>query len=294
MPWTGHIAAPPGTPHGLLRYLVSVGPLARSVADLRLALKVIAGPDGKQWEIPPVTLTLCPPRPLREMRIAWSDDFGGVPITAETRDALEKMVEALEQKGCRTERINPPDFDFALATMLRQKIQMSAVFARGTPLHLPRWVVRKLGKVLFRDNPVSRGYLGGMGANLAEYGKALARRDRLIAALEQFLTGWDGWLCPVAPMPAFPHLDTSNAIKQLRATVEVDGKEIPYTLANSAYTDPFNTTGNPVVVLPLTRSNQGLPIGVQVVGRRWKDMELLAMAESLTQVTEGYRSPPGC
>jgi amidase len=111
--------------------------------------------------------------------------------------------------------------------------------------------------------------------------------------MKHFLSDWDAWLCPVAALPAYPHLPSRNPIEQLRATVEVDGQTIPYLLATSVYTGLFNLTGNPVVVLPLARSKEGLPIGLQVVGKRWDDMNLLAVAKQLTRLTGGFQSPPG-
>ena len=69
--------------------------------------------------------------------------------------------------------------------------------------------------------------------------------------------------------------------------------KIPYILATNVYTGLFNLTGNPVVVLPLTKSKEELPIGLQVVGRRWDDMTLLTIAEKLPHVTGGFQSLPG-
>ena len=68
---------------------------------------------------------------------------------------------------------------------------------------------------------------------------------------------------------------------------------MPYLLATSVHTGLFNLTGNPAIVLPLARSHEGLPIGVQLVGRRWSDMTLLAVAAQLTQVTGRFEPPPG-
>jgi amidase len=133
----------------------------------------------------------------------------------------------------------------------------------------------------------------GAGATLPGYARALSQRDAFIARMEHFLADWDAWLCPVAALPAYPHLQSRNPIEQLRATVEVDGQRIPYILATSMYTGIFNLTGNPVVVLPLSRTQEGLPIGVQVVGNRWKDMDLLAVAQTLSEVTGLFQVPPG-
>jgi amidase len=75
--------------------------------------------------------------------------------------------------------------------------------------------------------------------------------------------------------------------------VDVDERKVPYFLATTAFTNVFNLTGHPAVVLPLTLSKDGLPIGVQVVGRRWSEPALLALAKQLAPVTGPFRAPPG-
>jgi amidase len=173
------------------------------------------------------------------------------------------------------------------------ELKEAALTVRSSPLHLPRFVWRALSGPLSRSNPTSRGLLRGAGATLPGYARALSQRDVFIAKMERFLAGWDAWLVPVAALPAYPHLLSRNPIEQLRASVQVDRQTIPYLLATSVYTGLFNLTGNPVVVLPLGCTQEGLPIGVQVVGRRWSDMALLAVAGQLVQVTGRFRPPPG-
>ncbi len=293
VPFTGHIPPPPGSKgRGLLRYFLTPGPLARSVEDLQLALTIIAGPDEREWEVPPVPLAPSPARDLREFHFVWSDDFG-VPVSAEIRTALADLAAELARSGCRVERRDPPEFDFAQALQVYGELKEAALTVRSSPLHLPRFVWRALSEQIPSSNPTSRGLMRGAGADLQGYARALSQRDVFIAKMEHFLADWDAWLCPVAALPAYPHLQARNPIEQLRATVEVDGQKIPYLLATSVYTGLFNLTGNPVVVLPLARTKEGLPIGVQVVGKRWNDMALLAVAEQLTQVTGRFQPPPG-
>jgi len=82
-------------------------------------------------------------------------------------------------------------------------------------------------------------------------------------------------------------------IAQPRANLAVDGQPVPYTLATSVYTALFNLTGSPAVALPLGRSQEGLPFGVQVASRRWGDMELLAVARALSELTGPFQPPMG-
>jgi amidase len=293
VPFTGHIPPPPGSSgRGLLRYFLTPGPLARSVEDLTLALTIIAGPDEREWEVPPVPLAPSPARAWRGLCFAWSDDFG-VPVAAEIRTALQNLADELARAGCRVERRDPLDFDYGQALQVYGELKEAALTVRSSPLHLPRFVWRALSGLLSGSNPTSRGLLRGAGATLPGYARALSQRDVLIAKMERFLADWDAWLVPVAALPAYPHIPSRNPIEQLRATVQVDGQTIPYLLATSVYTGLLNLTGNPVVVLPLGCTKEGLPIGAQVVGRRWADMALLAVAGQLVQVTGQFRPPPG-
>jgi amidase len=123
--------------------------------------------------------------------------------------------------------------------------------------------------------------------NQMRYAWALARRDELAREWEAFLAGYDAFLCPVAAVPAFTH-------RTKGAPIEVDGVKTPYSLAAGAWATLFNLFEGPSVVLPWTRSGDGLPIGLQLIGPRWKDIETLAVAEQIArEVTGDFRPPPG-
>lgn len=102
--------------------------------------------------------------------------------------------------------------------------------------------------------------------------------------MDEALEPWDAWLCPVAATPAFTHRPAWSAI-------EIDGRPYPHAVANGAYTMPFNLSGHPVVVIPIGQTQNDLPIGMQVVGKRWREMELLAIAQELDKVINAFRSP---
>jgi amidase len=132
---------------------------------------------------------------------------------------------------------------------------------------------------------------GGLGraipipTTLAQYFEALHRRDQSILAWEQFFQAWDVLLCPASMVTAFPHCDTGSPL-------QVDGEAVEYGMG-SAYSTVFNYTGHPAVVLTYKLDRDGLPIGVQVAGRRWVESRLLAIAQALSQVTGEYRRPAG-
>jgi amidase len=279
----GHIPEPPGTPRAV-RHMGVVGALARSVEDLQLCLSIIEGPDGRRWEVPPVGLETPSERVLNEYRFAWTDNFGDVPVTECTRKTLKEMAENLEKLGCQVEYQKPPGFDFEGAWRTWGEM-CGAEIGAATPV-LPRFLMRMKFAMMPGNSPLNRGFVRGAGLSMTRYVKALSRRDGFIEGLERFLETWDAWLCPVAAVPAFTH-------RKMGELFEVDGTKVPYLMATAGYTTIFNMTGSPVVVLPLSQSKEGMPIGVQVVGRRWGDIELLAIAAQLAEACGSFQRPPG-
>nr|MBP7322871.1 amidase [Deltaproteobacteria bacterium] len=274
------------------RNLSSPGPLARSIDDLILCLSIMAGPDNRDVDVPKVTLHAVPAPALQELRIAWTDNFGNVPITEETRKTLQALADRLVQLGCHVEKLNPPNFDFEIAwktygeiSGMQDGVNMPALFRQFT------YVVTQ---EQFKDVPTLQLYYAPM--TVEKYFIAMAQRDALIASLESFLAEWDAWLCPVSSTPAFQHLSPSfysGSHPVYTAPLYVDSQPLDYLVANMSYTTIFNLTGSPVVTIPAGATSEGLPIGIQVVGRRWYDMKLLAVADKIADVADAFKNPPG-
>jgi amidase len=284
VPISGHIPPLPGRPRGV-RYEGAAGPLARSLEDLRLGLKLLAGPDDEDWDVPPVPVRDVPRRELRSYRFAWTDDFGGLPVSRETRAALETLATTLDRLGCRVERCGPPGVDYEELWEVWGRVLGAEL---GSEMQaLTRFVFSVRFNAMRGDTPLNRGIVRGVNGDMGEYIEALSIHDRITGQMEKFLSQWDAWLCPTSVGPAFPHLVSGECI-------EVEGQKVPYLSATSAYTATFNLTGHPVVVLPVAKLvDSPLPLGIQVVGRRWLDEELLAVCEALTDVTGQFQKPPG-
>ena len=120
---------------------------------------------------------------------------------------------------------------------------------------------------------------------LKRYFEALHRRDRSIIAWECFFDNWDVLLCPAMMVTAFPHCEAGSPI-------DVDGKEIDYRMV-SAHGAVFNYSGHPAIAMPCGLGEDRLPIGVQLVGRKWNEARLLAVARAASELTGGFRRPPG-
>jgi Asp-tRNA(Asn)/Glu-tRNA(Gln) amidotransferase A subunit family amidase len=256
---TGQLADPPGMTRNF-RIMFSVGPMARHVDDLELALRVIAGPDGRDHEVPPVALSEAAAPQEKALRIAFAPSFPGTPVAVDISDAIERFATAMAGSVARVEPALPP-IDFAAGRQLFSDLT-DTLSAAIYPVREDR-----------------------TPATLSAFLQALDQRDVFISAWERFFDEWDVLLCPPVMCTAFTHRPSGEPIA-------VDGRPEKYWSLLD-YCCPFNLTGHPAGVLPIGFDSQGLPIGVQAVGKRWSDLRLLAIMRLLAARTAGFRPPPG-
>jgi amidase len=284
VPSTGHIPdwyIPGMTPRGSVRHMGVYGPLARSIADLRLCLPLLAGPDGRQPEVPPLPIAAeSAPPSVQDLRIALTDRFGDAAVSADTRATLEKVASTLERNGARVERIEPR-LDYEALWRTWGEIVGAEV---GQPMPFLLRNILRLKFQLMRDqSSIRRGMLRGVRLSIADLARALEYRNEITRSVDDVVERCDAWLCPVSPGPAFTHRKPGTPI-------ELDGRRSSY-FYTLAYATPFNLSGHPVVVLPAGRSKEGLPIGVQVVGQRWADEQLLDVAGLLDELVGDLQHP---
>jgi amidase len=289
----GQIPEVPGMPI-CLRQMMTTGCLARSIADVRLCFSLIAGADPRRPDVPPLPLDTPSGKSLQHLNIAWIDEWQAVPVSSETRAAMRTVRQTLKQAGAKIDRWLPPEFD--LSTMLSLYSRMAA-YVNNYAQPKDRYNIRRSVTLLFRTATQGERELRQLGnfsrylpellnPSLKGYFEALTERDRFIAQIDQALEPWDIWLTPVAATPAFTHRPAWSA-------VEIDGRAYPHAVANGAYTIPFNLSGHPAVVVPIGQTQTGLPIGMQIVGKRWREMELLTIAQEIDAAVDGFQSPSG-
>lgn len=294
VPTTGHILEVPGMPK-CIRQMLTVGALARSVEDLHLCVQLIAGADLYQPEIPPVPLDSPSTKSLEKRRIAWADEFSAFPVALEIKLAIQSVAKILTDVGTQVEQW-VPEFDFVAAWQIYYAVAAYNLLY-SEPVSFDTEFSRKIA-FLFREatqgdralrklsNVPGMIFPIFLNPSLKGYFEALSKRDRLIAQMDKELEPWDVWLCPVAMTTAFTHRAKGEA-------VDVDGRKVPYMMASGAYTVLFNLTGHPVVVIPIGQTLDGLPIGIQIVGKRWREMELLAIAHEINKVVGEFQHPSG-
>lgn len=284
----GHLPPKPGDVDGIRRMAVA-GPIAHELSDLAFLLDILGGPgvgDHRRVPVPPSTGA---PQ-LADLRIAWSDGFGGVPVSQEIRQAIQAFARRIESGGARVERAEPTGFPYDLAW----ETWGALVGAQGG--YERSNLARSIGDFFTRSarasSPMLRRIVGPI--TVPGYMEALTRQDTCIERLETFLADHDVWIVPVSSTTAFPHHAPTRKFGEFfvyDTPLDVDGTAVPYYVATQSYTTVFSLTESPVVTIPIEVDHRGAPIGVQIVGRRFDDRRLIEIAKLLDDFA--YRSRRG-
>jgi len=271
IPATGHFPISVG-PFALLGV---VGPMARTMEDLKLLFEVMQGSDDGDPSAAPVPVCWPGKDDLKRIRIGYFEDDGRTAVTSETRAALRKAAEALQDAGFAVERFRPDKLE--LARQLWWKLfgvaggMMLGPLTEGHEAEL---------------SPILKEFSSWVAAEPAHSAQSLLETwiQRDVVRMEIFaqMREYPVLLCPVAAIPAFQHGERSWG---------VDGSMVKYLDAWS-YCEWFNLLGTPAAVVPAGESPEGLPIGVQIVARPWQEELVLSIAEVLQKQCGGWRKPP--
>jgi len=270
IPATGHFPTSVG-PFALIGV---VGPMARTVSDLKVLFEAMQGPDDGDPSAAPVPLRWPSRSDLKKLRIGYFENDERTPVTAETRATVRAAAEALKRAGFKVEPFRPEGLEQA-----RQLWWQFFGIAGGM-------LLRPMTKGREAElSPILKQYLSWVAAEPSHTGQTLLdtwiMRDVLRMQVFSQMREYPVLLCPVASIPAFRHGERSW---------EIDGKTVQYLDAWS-YTEWFNLLGTPAVAVPFGRSNEGLPIGVQIVARPWEEELVLAVAAELEGQRGAWQGP---
>jgi amidase len=271
IPSTGHFPVSVG-PFALLGV---VGPMARTVADLQALFAVMAGPDDGDTSSAPVPLRTITREDLKKTRIGYFEDDGRTPVTPEIRAAVRQTADALTRAGFDVRPFRPKGLERA------RQLWWKFFGTSGAMLLGP--MTRGKEEDL---SPTFREYMGWATADRPHTGQSLldtwVQRDEVRVHFMEQTHDTPILLCPPAAIPAFRHGEREWSI---------DGKTVHYLDAWS-YAEWFNLIGNPGAVVPVSQTTEGLPIGVQIVGRPWEEELVLAVAAEVEKECGGWRRPP--
>jgi len=270
IPGGGHL--PPCV--GPFSILGAIGPMARTVQDVSLMFRALSGPDATDPISTPVGLRELRPEDLRKRTIGFFEDDGLVPVTAETRKAVNDAARVLCDAGFRVETFRPRTLEALRKLWWAFFVKCGAMFyaptIRGREQNLSP-IFKEFLEIAASTPPLTA----------TELLNAWAELDVLRAKTLGEMSKHPVLLCPVSSIPAFRHGERRWNIA---------GQSVDY-LDAVRHTQWFNALAAPAAVVPVGHSPEDLPIGVQIVARPFEDEAALGIA-AVIDAAFGYRPPP--
>ena len=275
-PSFGRVPSGPGLPGW--ETLAHTGPMTRTVRDAALMLDALAGPDDRDRHSLPADggasyLEACDAG-IAGLSVAWSADLGHGRVDPEVADLCAEAAVRFESLGCHVEVVMPtwddPEEIFRILASAEAFAAHRDRLAESEPLLDPSFVeLLRMGERITAE----------------QYLRAVLRRRELWTEVHRFLARFDLLITPTLAVAAFP-LDAPP----IR---EIAGQPVS-PLGWTPFTFPFNLTGQPAASVPAGFTAAGLPVGLQIVGRRHADRTVLAASAAFeAEAPWRERRPPG-
>lgn len=265
-------------PLGWFGRIATKGPMGRTVADAALLLSVQTGPiSGDPLALigPVHAYAQSLTKDLNGMRVAFSPDLG-LPVDPAVRKVLSKVPDLMTSLGCHVD-LTAPDFSGAMEVFNVQRAALLSVTGRAFERALPDWREHAKDTVIWN---IEQGLALTAEAIIASE----LERTRLYRRIAKFFETYDALLLPAAQVPPFA--------ASLDWVHEVDGVPMPTYLDWMRVCCVVSVTGLPAISVPAGFTENGLPIGVQIVGKPHGDLELLQIAQAVETATGCYRHHP--
>jgi len=268
-PSFGRVPAYPLSPFGTVAH---VGPMTRSVADGALMLTVLAEPDPRDWYALPyggADYTNGLDDGVSGLKIAFSPTLGGHKVDKEVAEHVTAAAMLFQELGAKVEEAEPDLGDCERTFTVHWYAGAANLFSR-----IPEDAKEQIDPGLREVAAIGASY------SLQEYLNAVAEREQLGVTLNRFHQDYDLLLTPTLPIPAFEA-----------------GHEYPKNFGNERWINwtpfscPFNLTQQPAASVPCGLTSNGLPVGLQIIGRRYDDRLVLQAARAF-EMARPFPLPP--
>jgi amidase len=253
-----------------------IGPIARTVEDAAFLLSAMAGPDRRA----PVSIAepgsvFAKPltRSFKKVRIAWTKDFGGLPVEPEVTAVLEGQRKVFASLGCIVEEACP---DFSGATEAFETLRAVSFAMRFAPL-------LKTHRAELKDT-VIWNIEQGLALDGAKLARAEILRTGLYQRMRAFLEQYEFLLGPVNQLAPFP--------VETEFPTEIAGVKLGNYLDWMKSCYYVTITSHPAISVPAGFTTDGLPVGLQIVGRYRDDFGVLQLAHAFEQETQVFATRP--
>ena len=265
-----HTGAHPVDGLGVFSYVVAQGPMARFIDDLIMVLPILAGPDEYDADVPPVLLRDPAQVNLRSLRVAFHSDNQVVTPTDDIINTIKNVSTALSSQVASIQEDCP--------AVIKETHQLfEELFFYGGDRG--QWLVEMMES--FKVEKPGRTFQELLNRakqcefSVTEMRNRLFLLDQFKIAMMNFMRNYDVIICPVTSTPA-KHHETVFTFKE--------GLDLSYNL-------PYNVAGWPAVTVRCGTSKEGLPIGVQIIAKPWRDDVALAVAKRLEEIFGGWQQP---
>jgi amidase len=254
-----------------------LGPMARTVQDTALFLSVMAGHDTRD----PISISEDPQlyrgsleRDFGGVRIAWSRDLGQFPVQGEVIDVIEAALPRFEELGCHLEEAHP---DFAGAAEIFRVLRgHGSAHAHAQHLRDHRGLLKE--SVIWDTE-------NGLELTGPDVARAQAQRAELFHRMREFLVDYDFLILPVSQVVPFP--------VEVEWVKEIEGVEMSTYIDWMQSCSLISLTEHPAMSVPCGFTDDHLPVGLQIVGRHRRELDLLQLAYAFEQATRvSDRRPP--
>ena len=253
------------------------GPMARTVRDAAVMLDVMAGPDDRDGHSLPADdggsyLAACDAG-IAGLHVGWSPDLGHARVDPEVEDLCSEAAERFESLGCHVEVVTPSWDDPEEICRAMMAAETSAAWGHAAAEGAER---------LDRSLVALLRYGGTIG--IEPYQRAAHRREDFWGEVQRFLARFDLLITPTVAVPPFP--------VGKPGLNEINGRPVS-PLGWIPFTFPFNLTGQPAATVPVGFTSSGLPVGLQIVGRRHGERAVLAASAALEAAMPWAARRPG-
>ena len=273
----------PYYPASLAETLSHLGPMTRTVRDAALMLDVMAGPDSRDRNSLPAEPTDYLAETsggIEGLRVAWSPDLGYSRVDPEVRRITEQAAQQFAQLGCSLEDADP---GFGHLLFSTDNPIYYATYNSGFAAMIASHTEDERKKM---DPAFLRSVEPWGQRSLIDAGRANIGRAQLWDTVRRFFDRFDLLLTPTLPVPAFG--------ARLHSAPEIAGHKIKTgDLSWTPFTYPFNLTGQPAATVPCGFTESGLPVGLQIVGRRFDEATVLRASAAFEEIAPwSHRRPP--
>lgn len=277
----GHLKVP-NKPQGR-RHIVTPGPFAKNLDDLILMMQVLGNNSKYQLpELPQIDFNNSQWN-KEPLKIAYSESINDIEVDNEYLDIFKNFISKIKTENHSFKKDHP------VYNEKKAYVECSKIIGFETGMNNPKvpllsTFIYSFIRLKYRDHLWAKGMAIGQRMSNVGYAKAIDYKDQFSKIYDDFLTNYDIWITPVCSFEAYKHQRAGKPFI-------VNGKKVDYTKAIASFTFTSAFSGHPIVVIPIGKKKNGMPVGIQIHSRKWTDKKLLEIAKYLETFTKGFEIP---